>query len=325
MSAYILPAIQYVLAGTPTVLAGCAAFGLHEAVEAYKIHRQSLEHFAGMSQPTQYPYLIHIGGTGDVGRKPDDSFSFTCLEKLTLKPMGFPKEHVCSLSQNSKAENRPNKSFYSLSTEEYLTVVKQRAKEFLKEVTSNTEENIDLIITGLSQGGAIAAQLADSLLKDPDIGHKINRLLLIPIHATLKGSTANFWPKWMRDYLIRFFYPFPVIKEFHRDSDFLKNNRTAIHVLRDMNPRVAIHPVHDGVDPYVLAAHGYAKNNSARWDQILAIALPMLAVSLMFDLPLAGPLLLMAILAGLWNHILGVNTPKIGAHINDFMRDKKIK
>lgn len=321
MSTEFLPTLttisHYALLGIPTLLAGGLAFGAHEFAEAYSTYRRAKNNSSEMRQPLENTYLIHIGGTGDVGLHPDDSFSFACLKHLILEPMKFPKENICALSQTSESINHPKKPFHLLSTEEYFNVAKDKSLIFIEQIQKN---KIQLIITGLSQGGAIAARLAQVLLKDTS---KIDHLLLMPIHATLTGTTANFWPKWMRDYLIRFFYPFRVLEEFHHGSAFLENNKQAMEELNKI-PTVIIEPIHDGLDPFVSPTHGHATETaSMRWDQILSITLPMIATSLIFNLPFAIPLFIMMILMGLWNHILGVNNPKIVEHIYDFINDKK--
>ncbi len=314
---------SYIWASTPPSLTGCLIFGAHKLIQARKIYCQSAE----MRQPAEYPYIAHIGGTADVGKEPKDSLSFYCLETLFLKPMGFPKTHICSLSPNSALEVYPKESIRSLSTEQYFTAAQQQVSTFLKNVIKANNKKIDLIITGLSQGGGIAVQLATALLENPEIAAKIDRLLLIPVHATIKGSTANAWPKWMREYLIRFFYLHNACNEFHRDSPFLIKNRIAIETLNQLQKteegKILIEYVHDGIDSLVDHRQSKAKNHSWQWDQLFFIGASMLAVSLIFDTPLLLPLLFIAILVGFFNHALGMNNPKIGEHISAFIHGAK--
>lgn len=326
MSAYVLPALSaasnYAIAGIPTVIIGGIALAVDKTLQA----RMSAAQSAEMRRPSKYPLLIHIAGTADLDiADPDQSFSFRGMKRCLLDPMGFPSENICPISQRSTHAALDEVPFHQLSTEEYFNIANNKALQFLQEKIKGKagDETIDLIITGLSQGGALAIQLTAALLQDPDIARKIDRLLLIPVHATIKGSTANAWPQWMRDYIICLFYPVPVCNEFHLGSNFLIKNRAALNKLKEMQKEknLSIEFVHDGLDTLVHHKQGKVSDDDHSWQvhQLLSIALPMIAVSIIFDIPLAGPLLLIALITGFWNHALGMNNPKIGRRISNFI------
>jgi hypothetical protein len=317
---------QYLAGSVLPSVVGLAAFGVFELVQA--IHARHKFSQADMRHVSQNTYFIHVGGTLDGGKGPDDSFSLACLRFLFLDPMQVDNRFVCAISQNTTPEGFGVTSMKHLSTQDYLNKAQARAFAFLKQIFQEHPEmsHVNLVMTGLSQGGAIAAQLADAILKNPDVSSRIDRLLLLPIHATLKGSTANFWPKWMRTYVIRHFYPVRVCEEFHRDSDFLNKNWAAMKALSKMQAggrhEIKLQTVHSGPDAFVHHSQAMAADHHWRWEQLGFIFMAMLAVAVLFDAPLLGPLALVMILISSLNHIMSATNPEIGRHIHNFVAQK---